>query len=504
MRRLAWLASSIIIGIISILVVVFTTIPSNDDRLALRYGVYGLILLPPLALASIGLLGLMLYVRGSSAYAITFAITGTVFLLFITLITDIPPFDDQLTVMNASIMTRNPRSGILVITRTYMERFPYQSGLALYMASYTHVLGATYTAYRVMQYMNIIPLLASVAIIGIITRELSGRLGERSVLTMIIMFPAIPMYCYKVYGNVLALPFMLSSILACIRLCRHGDTRHQFPVLLASVLMMTWMKPNALIIVIAIIMVIMGSWGSGSIPMILGVLAMSVMGMMAPQAIYGAITGYDMRDNRQPSISWVAEGLTSVNNVEGAYNERFLSGTFDVSSSAARSIAINGIRDEVNGFTPSSFTGFITRKMGNTWADPSYDSGVYAYRTMMAWSQCSNSSLPIIKSGLGLGDSAAYPRLSSTSDYYYHHVYVPMDDYWNDAVQGLVMILVLIGVMAIRRGDWPCVLPALCLAGGFMFHLLWETQPEYGFPYVLICMPYVGIAVDWILSSHER
>lgn len=73
-----------------------------------------------------------------------------------------------------------------------------------------------------------------------------------------------------------------------------------------------------------------------------------------------------------------------------------------------------------------------------------------------------------------------------------------------DALQALMAMLAFIGICTIwntRRLkkiagiNMQTLLPALCVIGGFLFHLLWETQPEYGFTCFLLLIPYAVCAM---------
>jgi hypothetical protein len=451
-----------------------------------------------------------------SRYIIAFLITLLIGGIWTSLICNLVPYDDQLVIATAAKTISKGESFQGVIgarTQLYMERYPYQSAFALYMALLSRIFGAyPFTAARV---INVVIMSISVLIVGRISYVMfRSRGAETATLLLCILFIPISMSSYKVYGNILVLPFMLSALLMALHVM-NKDENHRIrtlTLLALSSLMSIAIKPNSMIVIIAMVITLVMSSMTRKriIPLIAALLVImaSIAGNIIPPAIYGSMTDSDMSSNRVHYKTWIAIGIVEKNGMYGFYDGSYF--PYREKQVPAKNKKIDfTINRRLNEFksNPRTAIRFYWMKTGETWGDPSFGVLSDNYLQMKAWRKSKANVKQYFK--FLTKSESGIPAWSENQQWFYAHALLPTQAY-SDGMQIIISLLIVIGLIITNRRIRRHVMSSdslmlgLAFLGGFIFHLFWETQPEYAFPYFLILIPYAGLGMDVITKKTQR
>lgn len=380
----------------------------------------------------------------------------------------------------------------------YITHYPYQSGVLLYMMLMMMFTGASMNmlVMRLISAIIIIPI--SGILISMIAREIAvktrcnGNAAFNMTMIMLTLYSPFAMSCYNIYGNILCLPFLFLGILMIIKLTDESMNTNAFirstMILFISVFGMLWFKTNMMITVIAmIIILIIGLLKHRKRNFILLpiIIIAAILGSIIPVNIMQSFTDADLKNSRQPAMSWIAMGTdyNPLTATPGFYQEDYLGGTWndDWTPDKASETASQLFNEHVNRLNEHNWwTGMLIRKTLYSWSEPSFT--VFG-RSILPASQGTRQDNAF------MNDNKNMLML-----------------YW-DGLQMLIMILACITLFKFIRMhecNETIVLPSMILIGGFLFHYLWETQPEYAYTYFLLMFPYAGILLSGIqLKAYE-
>jgi hypothetical protein len=156
---------------------------------------------------------------------------------------------------------------------------------------------------------------------------------------------------------------------------------------------------------------------------------------------------------------------------------------------------------------PRTAIRFYWMKTGETWGDPSFGVLSDNYLQMKAWRKSKANVKQYFK--FLTKSESGIPAWSENQQWFYAHALLPTQAY-SDGMQIIISLLIVIGLIITNRRIRRHVMSSdslmlgLAFLGGFIFHLFWETQPEYAFPYFLILIPYAGLGMDVITKKTQR
>lgn len=384
----------------------------------------------------------------------------------------------------------------------YITHYPYQSGVLLYMMLMMLFTGASMSmlVMRLISAIIIIPI--SGILISMIAREIavkthhSGNSAFNMTMIMLTLYSPFAMSSYKIYGNILCLPFLFLGILMIIKLTDENMNTHAFirsaMILFISVFGMLWFKTNMMITVIAmIIILILGllKHRKRNLILIPIIIIAAVLGSIVPVNIMQSFTDADLKNSRQPAMSWIAMGTdyNPLTATPGFYQEDYLGGTWndDWTPDKASENARRLFNEHVNRLNENNWwIQMLIRKTLYSWSEPSFT--VFGRSLIQA---SGTSQDKVFTAFMNENDNKTMFML-----------------YW-DGLQMLIMVLaciMLFKFIRMRECNETIVLPAMILIGGFLFHYLWETQPEYAYTYFLLMFPYAGVLLSGIqLKEYE-
>lgn len=446
---------------------------------------------------------------------ITQIATGLVWSLWISAVpdaSDIPELKDATLTMihDGQISDRSHVMGD-DFTKLYMERFPYQSGYAIYMYVFYRLFGYNDLPLYV---LNAVYMYLATVILSFIVKELSNARWQKTTLILTTLYFPLQMSGSRLYPNVIALPLSLLVVLTTIRILKSdgdndssiGQFLHYNKLdllgLIVATVLMTWFKPNTMIFCIAVMVVLGCSFRWKKAMVALLVAASMMVGSMSAPALFSKMSGLDMKNNKQPAVSWIAMGFTRNDDIQhcnGCFHVKYTLDTFRDSPDETRSKELSYLKQNLKALPSYEYGGvfgFFLHKMEYMWAEPSfsqmraktkeyeYERLVSAYPGWEKWDGSANKYL----------DKSPIRTMTRT------HPYADIMYAYFDLMQEILVLLSGLSLIRMVRRRKTIkiyeLLPLLVVIGGFLFHSFWEVQPSYSIPYFMCLFSYVGLTYN--------
>lgn len=366
----------------------------------------------------------------------------------------------------------------------YLAMYPHLLGIVTFLRILFKFFGAgNYYAFQLFQ-AALVPVIVFAGCM--IVRELSDDDAKTELYYLLFVMTCFPMYAYTtfVYGDFVHIPFVLLAIwafLSCIRKFKVW----KLAGLGLSIGVAVLFRTNALIIVIAMLVVALVKAVAGRSWKMLAVCGAAIAGVLAFQLsmnlLYASEKGEDA--DAIPALCYIVMGLNDDNSYAGWYNIYelgcFATSSYDVD--AANERAMEDLKTYINIYRsdPSYMVDFFTRKVNFQWNAPMYQGIVMNNKVVREQSA-------IISNIYGGGKAAKLLEK-------YAKVYQLM-------VYGSILVL-----LVRKRREWQALEKytlLIAVFGGFLFSLIWETKTRYVFPYLLMELPYVALGVrelaDWL------
>lgn len=387
----------------------------------------------------------------------------------------------------------------------YLQRYPYQSGVLIIMLPFIMLFQNMKLngVYLMMSYANIILMIITMLNLIFIAKRLNGEKTAKWTALILMMFIPLPLSMVQVYGNIMSLPLITGMILLAISI-NDNKTFKPFMMRILSILILAiitgFIKPNNMIIGIALTISFIlyacihhVQLKKTIILIIAGVLIIPCM--MAGKAI--AVNSMEMisgikfeQSEAQPMRNFIAMGLNDgSDHGKGFYYQKAGYAWTDAKTINRNA---NGILSrQINKLTtnPLYAINFFSVKIAQTWAEPTFSYQVRVGNSIFL-NVGKNKELQgkmQLTAGEKIVTSSAFMVSARTIA---------------DAACIIISIMALIGLpIAKRKHDIMAALPALCILGGFIFHVFWETQPEYAYTYFLLLIPYAGIGLEVLTDA---
>ena len=382
----------------------------------------------------------------------------------------------------------------------YLQRYPYQSGVLIIMLPFVMLFQNMKLdgVYLMMSYANIVLMIITMLNLVFIAKRLNGEKTAKWTALILMMFIPLPLSMIEVYGNIMSLPLITGMILLAISI-NDNKAFKPFMMRILSILILAiiagFIKPNNMIIGIALtISFILYACihhiqlKKTIIMIIAGILIIPCM--MAGKTI--AVNSMEMisgikfeQSEAQPMRNFIAMGL----NDGSDHGKGFYYQEAGYAWTDAKTINRNAneiLSRQINKLTtnPLYAINFFSVKIAQTWAEPTFSYQVRVGNSIF---------LNVVKNKelQGKMQLTAGEKIVTSSAFMVSTRTIA------DAACIIISIMALIGLpIAKRKHDIMAALPALCILGGFIFHVFWETQPEYAYTYFLLLIPYAGIGLE--------
>lgn len=459
--------------------------------------------------------------------------------------------DTGMVIGYAREMFKGNTDGLYAKVNEYMQRYPYQSGVVLMvlpMVAMTMRLGFD-TVATCLQYANVPVVMLAALLIIIIAWLMAGAEAAKRTAIMSVMFAPLWMSATQVYGNVYSLPLLLAMVAIVIMFSR-TDSRRGIALssvgILAIAFVLGALKPNSLIMGIAVVITLIlmmpaclhhagggrtkahaaggrreeanassrmtgrREKNSGRIKAVAAaVMAMLVIPLMlaggvVSRAAVERLSGIEFDQAKaQPMSFFIGMGLGDESDHGNGFYLRAIGGAWtDMAAEREKSDASIGNRLGQMRTDPMGAAGFFSLKALQTWGDPTF-----SYATRVGCEIFNHAAQRAESEGIAIKlDETASQRIVNTD------AFMIATRTWCDGISIIIACAAFIGFRRMRRRkchpqsqsrmtDVADTLPALFVLGGFLFHIAWETQPEYAFTYFVMLIPYAGVGLLALMDA---
>lgn len=406
------------------------------------------------------------------------------------------PAADALSVYSIAESLAAGNTSVIHPTDSYLSYYPQQVGLTLYYEALIrlwNLLRLSAPAYHILKCINIVWACAIIYF----QYKAAGLLFQDDRTECIYLLLAggnLPLLFYTsfVYGEIPSFALFSMGLWALLVFLKGGPLiamPHKlfgYAALAAvSFAGSVLLRKNSLILVIAVILVLVFQWlktGRRSLPALAAVcLILSVSVLPLVQKQYELRAGNTLSSG-VPAMSYFAMGMQTSSRANGWYNGFNFDTYQETGMDKARTeeLSRQAIRERLDYFAanPAYMAAFYGNKLLSQWAD-----GTYACRqATLATYGGRRSFFQQIYEGRGsrylIGYCNAYQNILYLGAFLFSIAARKKKTRLSHL--GLPLYLGLIGVM-----------------GGFLFHVIWEANARYIFPYGLLLLPYCaqGLAI---------
>lgn len=546
------------------------------------------------ALIGIMLAGIILYLLSHASSVIKqyrlrnvaiacILITGLLSLIWISMNMLVDKSDSSEIIAYAREIFQGNANNIYAKPNTYMQRYPYQSGVALIILPLIAMSMRTSAdnAYIILEYANIPLMMMLVALIILIAYKIKDATAGKYAGIISTMFAPLWMGAMQVYGNIYSLPLIFTLVLLIIIIAKQNttastasiinsttnastvsthnamienastastiannastastntnttntvkliknhtstttskgagkSTTRMLMLIAISIILVSFIlgmiKLNNLIIGIAsmitLLLIALTAWHTNRMKSIISIiLAVIIIPMMfaggtTAKFAVEKLSGIEFDESKaKPMSFFIGMGLSSESDHGNGFYLRKIGSAwaYSLDYEKAKSDETIANRREQMITDPVGAMGFFGLKILQTWGDPTYSYGNRLGKTM--FNSEADKSLVYGKPMQPLNENPSQKIINSNA------FMITMRAYC-DGIGIIMTLLACIGAWRVRRNP-AFMLPALIVLGGFLFHIIWETQPEYAYTYALMLLPYSGIGgsecCEWLHGMH--
>lgn len=377
----------------------------------------------------------------------------------------------------------------------YLVHYPHQLGMIAFLQLIYFLFGIE--NYTLLQFFNIIAIIAVIYYLHRITRELFDDNRIQLMLSMLCL-GMLPLYLYAVfiYGDIPGLGLAVPSVYYAIRYLNSQQKILLIPAFLCMTFAIIFKSNNTVILAAIVIILLLHTIRKRDwFALIFAAVIMigPTIGSSCIDAYYANAAGLDEIPSGIPKIAWVAMGLQENDYLENGWYNSYNWATYTQYDHDARKTAeasVDSIKNSLQSFLSapkSSGLAFFYRKFISQWNDPGYQ----AQLTVEWYSRHRDDQSPL----------ALY--------LIYGNGRFLLEGFMN-----LYHFLILLGasafvIQSIRRWSLSGALLSLCVFGGYFFHTFWEAAGRYGLGYFVLCAPMSACGLCAIIKVahkflHER
>lgn len=361
--------------------------------------------------------------------------------------------------------------------RGYMYRYPDQAGIVL-IYYFIHCIFGT-KDYLVIQIINAALLAGAYYIIGKTAQLLWGEKDKNvqniTVILYILFFPAA-LYVTLVYGTIPGFAFGAAAFYLQLKFMKSGSLANIVAAGVCISAAVIW-KTNSLIMLIAMLIYLMYDLVTGlkdkkkkSFIAILIIILINLISSFTVNTLMQQITKTQVSKG-MPKTAWIAMGLHETGFAPGVWNG-YSVGLFED----------NNYKYEETDFAARKE---IEVQFANFMNDKSYAVDFFGRKNAMQWNNPTFNCLGILE-GREDENGVKFDNLCFGPLKY---KIIKISDY----LQSLILLGACLYLILKRKEQGTGeMLLGITVAGGMIFHMLWEAKPQYVLPYFLLILPYAA------------
>lgn len=406
------------------------------------------------------------------------------------------PAADSASVYTIAQALASGQTQVIHPTDSYLSYYPQQMGLVAFyevIIRLWNLLPVSYAAHYIIQCVNVAMACFTVFFQYKITCLLSSDNDRAAVCYLFLAMLNAPLIFYTsfVYGEIPSFALLSGGLYLLLLFLQKTELsfRQRLLSLTGSLLMLVSgvaLRKNSLVVMIAVVIVVLWEWMRQQRISLLLFAALLTAGCLTVQPAIQRFYEYragNVLSTGVPAISYVAMGMQESSRGNGWYNGF----NFDTYEDSHLNAAItaqkskNAISKSLSAFraSPGFAFQFYRDKFLSQWTDGSY----FCRQATAAHSD---------------------GRIKYVEELYTGRLATPFIHYCN------------IYQLLIYGGSFTCMLPLcrrrtqapavglpfyvgmIAVLGGFLFHMVWEANSRYIFPYFLLLVPYAALGLDRI------
>lgn len=402
------------------------------------------------------------------------------------------PTADAYSVYQIASYLAEGNTSVVHPTDSYLSYYPQQVGLVAFyeiLIRIWNLIGIDYPAYH---FIKVIYVLLSVVILFFQykTVHLLFKNDRTDCIFLLIMGCNIPLIMYTsfVYGELPSYAALSIGIYYFFRMLFELDTKNKLPhFFLGSTFFFTvsvMLRKNSLIFIIALVLVSLFTWMHNRKHILIG---FALLNIICSVSILPLIQkGYELRAQNTlrtgvPAMSYFAMGMQEAARGKGWYNgfNFYTYADNNMDTALTNELSWESIHERLSYFKehPDYAVKFYAEKFLSQWTD-----GTYASR------------------------QATYSTFGGRRDFFkeiYDGKYSGYFVSYCNAFQNIICLgamLFCLGMFrrkkARKQAELPLYLGLITIFGGFLFHMIWEANSRYIFPYGMMLVPYAAVGME--------
>lgn len=412
---------------------------------------------------------------------VTYFLSGTLLILF----GKTCPAADAMSVYAGGASVAVGDFSVFAGDLSYFSFYPFQIGLSLFESPFIWLWNLVpflrlKPAYHGIKFVYVLLIVLSVHIIRKIT-DLLGHSAKATCTCLLLLWFNLPIIMYSsfVYGEIPGLVLFLCGFYNLLRFVQQAGPHPKLYFFVAIILcgLCVLVRKNSLILIIAVCIPLgyefLRTRQKRILAIGVGILASVLIIPMTCQFYVEHKSGYKF-PNGVTGLSYVAMGMQESSRCAGWYNGYNFITYQDANQDAAKAnlTAKEDIKKRISIFCqdPAYALDFYWRKFTSLWCD-----GTYA---------CRQATL------------ASFGYRPEFLNQLYGGKYQSLVVDWCDIYQNFLHIGLLIYVLSClfdksQKREFPLLALTFVIAmiGGFIFHMVWEANSRYIFPYGILLLP---------------
>lgn len=367
----------------------------------------------------------------------------------------------------------------------YLFRYSHQLSLVAFWELIYYVFGTE--NFIVLQFLNIVAIFSIIYFFHRITWELFNNYGIQMMLS-VLCIAMLPLYLYAtfIYGDVPGMGFAVPAVYYVMRYLNTRKRRLMIPSIICMTFAVLFKSNNIVILAAVVIILVLHLIKEKDIFAVIFAAAL----ILAPTLFTSGINAYYAKEagipkipDGAPKIAWVAMGLQENDYLENGWFNGYNCAVYeDCGFDAARTKAacMDSIKDSLQSFIASPGHGirFFYKKFVSQWNDPTFQAQIN-----IEWNSRHREDHSLLALYLIYGNGR----------------------FVLEGFMNVYHFLVLLGaaafvVSSFRKTSLPCALLALCVFGGYFFHMFWEAKSRYGLGYFVMCVPMAAYGI-WRIAT---
>ncbi len=367
----------------------------------------------------------------------------------------------------------------------YLFRYPHQISLAAFWEIVYYLFGVE--NFIVLQFVNVIAIFSVVYFFHRITYELFENYDIQVILSLLCI-GMLPLYLYAtyIYGDVPGMGFSVPAVYFVIKYLNTRKKRFVLPALVC-VTFAILLKSNNFVILAAIIIILLlhlikeKDWFAPVFAVVL--LIGPVISSSCISAYYVKEAGMDKFPDGAPMIAWVAMGLQENDYLENGWFNGYNCAVYEecgFDTAKTKAACMDSIKESVSTFVshPRYAIRFFYKKFVSQWNDAGFQAQIN-----IEWNSRHSD---------GQSQIALY--------FIYGNGRFILEWLMNLYHFAVLLGAVVFTIYNIRKTSLSSALVALCVFGGYFFHMFWEAKGRYGLGYFVMCVPMAAYGF-WRLSA---